>query len=914
MPAGMTAPDGKPVNAAFGLTAMLLKFIDTYKPQALAACFDSIEPTFREEIYPDYKAQRPPPPEDFAPQVPIFKEIFKAFDIPLYEAPGYEADDLLGTLAKQAASQGYRALIVTGDRDAYQLIDDDIHILTTRKGISDLWEVNADNMREKWDITPAQVVDLKALMGDSSDNIPGVPGIGEKTALALLKQFKDIDDIYAHLHKVEKESLRQKLQSNEKLARLSYGLAKINTQVPMQVDWQKQKMTVPWEAVYALCKKYAFRSLLPKLYERVKGTLAQSGVTEQAGLFDLALQDAPLTPSPRSSTANPLTPNPSPWGEGPDGYQLLTDPERLKPLLSKLKKGFAFDTECSSVLALYAELAGVSFACEAGKAYYIPVGHQGLNAKQAKGAKACLELLKPLFEDASVPKYAHNAKFDAEVLYHHSITVAGVTFDTMIASYLCDASASHGLKFLAQAELGVTMTEIKELIGSGQKQITFDQLPLEQAVPYACADADITLQLLPIYQKRLKENGVEKLFYDIEMPLSEVLERMEETGVRIDAGYLQKMSKEMEKTLKKLETEIHGLAGEAFNINSTQQLGKILFEKLGIPPVKKTKTGFSTDSGVLEALASKYEIASKVMDFRQVGKLKSTYVDALPSMVHPKTGKIHGGFHQTVAATGRLSSSDPNLQNIPIRSDLGRLIRKAFIPSEKGGAILSADYSQIELRILAHITEDQHLIAAYEQDADIHAITASKIYGVSIDQVTTEQRNHCKAINFGIAYGLGARGLSQSIGVPVKDAQAFIDSYFKTYPGIKVYIESTKKLAHKQGYVETLMGRRSKLSGIESKNPQEVAMAERAAINYPIQGTAADIIKKAMIEIDQELVDKKFHSKMIIQVHDELVFDVAPGETEKLKKLVTEFMSGTLKLKVPLTVNLGVGPNWMEAK
>jgi len=858
---------GFATNAVYGFVNMLLKVVREERPDHLAVIFDARGPTFRKEIYPEYKANRLKMPEDLVPQIPVIKAVVRAFNMPAIEEEGFEADDIIATLAKKYAAEGVDVTIVTGDKDLMQVVSERIRLLDTMKDkFSGLQEV-----AERFGGGPEKVVEVQALAGDASDNVPGVPGIGEKTAVKLIGEFGTVENVLANLDRI-KGKLQEKLRDFGHQALLSKKLVTLVDDMDLDLDFEGFALSEPDRtALTAIFKEMEFHRLIQEFSsdERASG----------------------------------------------EEYHGVLDEETFSALLEELRQArrFAFDTETTSLDPTRADLVGISFAVTPGKAWYIPLGHRYLGVPEQLDQAMVLERLRPLLEDPALPKIAQNAKYDLQVLRRAGIFVAGLRFDTMVASYLAQPAAkSHGMDNLAADLLGYKTISFKEVAGSGRKQIGFEEVEVEKAIVYAAEDADITLRLAEKLEPMLAESGQERLFHEVEMPLMEILADMEWAGVRIDPEFLGALSGELQVKLVHLEKEIFELAGGPFNIGSPKQLGEVLFERLHLARGRKTKTGWSTDVDVLTALAAEQPIAARILDYRSLSKLKSTYTDSLPKLIHPGTGRIHTSFNQTVTATGRLSSSDPNLQNIPIRTEEGGRIREAFIPAE-GNLLLSADYSQIELRVLAHMADETVLKESFAKGEDIHSRTASEVFGVFPEMVTPEMRRQAKTINFGVIYGMGAFSLGKDLGIPTREAQTFIDNYFARYPGIKGFLESKKEEARQKQYVTTLLGRRCAVPEINSQNGSIRSYAERNAINYPIQGSAADIIKVAMVAIHRRLAKEGLGARMVIQVHDELVFDVPEKEVEPVTALVREEMEGALSLSVPLRVEIGVGKNWREA-
>lgn len=857
---------GVPTNAIYGFTTMLLKVIREKRPGYLAIAFDEKGPTIRHEEYAEYKAHRKPMPDDLIPQVPRIREMVDAFNIPVIVKTGYEADDIIGTLARRAVADGFNVVIVSGDKDLLQLVSDRVLMYDTMKDKV----YGPSEVMERFGVPPAAMIDVMGLMGDASDNIPGVPGIGEKTAIALIKEYGTIENLLASAESITKPKLRESILENAELARLSRRLATVITDLPLEVDYRRFMTEEPDSAkLLSLLKEFEFSSLLKE-------------VTPPAG------------------------------GAGESDYRTVLTPDNFDELLRLLSESpaFAVDTETTSKDPMRAQLVGLSFSVKTGEGWYIPLAHDYEGCPLQLPIGQVLEQLRPLLESAEKKKVGQNIKYDYIVLKRAGINLAGIAFDTMVASYcLNPGRMSHGLDAIALEYLSYRMLTYAEVCGSGTKQIPFSQVRVDFATRYSAEDADITWRLGGLLAEGLKENDVSALFYDIEMPLVEVLSRMEMNGVKIDAGLLHDMSVELDGRMKELTGRIHALAGEEFNINSPKQLAEILFVKLKLPPLKKTKTGYSTDVDVLQSLANQHELPADILEFRSLSKLKSTYVDVLPVMIHPETGRVHTSFNQTVTATGRLSSSEPNLQNIPIRTEIGRRIREAFI-AEPGCLLLSADYSQIELRILAHLSKDPILIDSFLRDEDIHTRTAAEVFGIFPQMVTPEMRRQAKVVNFGILYGMSPHGLAQDLGIPQKEAKRYIDGYFARYPSVKFYLDSILRQGRETGYVTTMMGRRRAVPELLAANAVVRQAGERVAINTPIQGTAADLIKVAMINIHKRIFNERLQSRMILQVHDELVFEVPQPEIEPMKRLVREEMEEVVRLAVPVKVDLEVGLNW----
>jgi len=913
LPPDMSAPTGELTNAVFGFTSMLLNVLRDQQPEYVAVAFD-VGRTFRHDLYNAYKGHRERTPEELHTQVERIKEVVTALNIPIFTREGFEADDILATLARQAAAQGVDTLIVTGDRDILQVVDDHIHVLTSGRFFSDTILYTPESVKARYGLEPIQLVDYKALLGDKSDNIPGVKGIGEKSAADLLQRYGTLDAIYANIDEVTPNRVQTALKAGREDAELSRKLGQIITDVPTTLDLEAcRTRQYDRQKIVSLFQELAFRSLVDKLppVEDWTPTAAQSAEGGQMALF----AEEHLPGEVRAPGAADL---PAPGGPAP---LLITTTSDLTELAARLAGAsqVAFDTETTGTDPYAAELIGIAVAWGAtlDQAAYIPLKHSdtaGLPWETVRSA------LLPSFESPTVEKIAHNASYDIGMLDRYGLPVKGPLVDTMIAAWLIDPGIRGlGLKDLVWTRLKTEMTRITDLIGTGKAQITMDQVPAATAGAYAGADAAMTLRLAEVLLPEVHEKGLDNLLRNVEMPLVPVLVDIERTGVKIDTGFLQQMSVELTARVRKLEREIQEIAGLAFNVNSTQQLSDILFGKLALPTegLKKTQAGsYSTAADVLEGLRGRHEIIGLILEQRQLTKLLGTYVDALPGLVNPRTGRVHTSFNQTGAETGRLSSSNPNLQNIPIRSDVGREIRKAFI-AEPGNVLLSADYSQVELRILAHITQDEYMLAAFARGEDIHASAASKVYGVPLSKVTKEQRAVAKMMNFATSYGVTAFGLAQRTGLSRGEAADFMNRYFSTYPGVKKYIEDTQALAREQGWVETLLGRRryfpvlkTTASSAQAYNLRQAA--ERAAINHPIQGTAADIIKMAMIALHDRLTGEGLAARMILQVHDELVLETPEEELRRVAALVKETMEGAYTLDAPLKVDMEYGPNWFD--
>lgn len=899
----LTNSAGEPTGAMYGVLNMLRSLLLQFNPSHAAVVFDAKGKTFRDELFENYKSHRPPMPDDLRVQIAPLHEMVRAMGLPLLVVPGVEADDVIGTLAKQANDAGQPVLISTGDKDMAQLVTPGVTLINTMTNTV----LGPEEVQQKYGVPPELIIDFLALMGDSSDNIPGVPGVGEKTAQALLQGLGGLTTLYANPEKIAGLSFRgaktmaDKLENNKEMAWLSYKLATIKTDVELELAYNELDVKPPEnEALLSLFSQYEFKRWISDV-ENGKWLKAKGAKPVQA------VSHTPEVPV--EEEAAPVLSR--------DNYVTVLDEATLLTWVDKIRAAplVSFDTETDSLDNILANLVGLSFATEPGQAIYIPVAHDYLDAPEQISRERALELLRPVLESDDVRKVGQNLKFDRGILQNYGIELAGVEFDTMLESYILDSVAGrHDMDSLSARWLNHKTITFEEIAGKGKKQLTFNQIDIETAGPYAAEDADVTLQLhLKMWPKLQQLEGPLNVFREIEMPLMPVLSRIERNGVKIDPAVLHQHSGELTTRLAELELKAHELAGEPFNLSSPKQLQTILFEKQGIKPLKKTPGGApSTSEEVLEELALDYPLPKVILEYRGLAKLKSTYTDKLPLMINPKTGRVHTSYHQAVTATGRLSSTDPNLQNIPVRNDEGRRIRQAFIAPDDY-LIVSADYSQIELRIMAHLSQDAGLLAAFAEGKDIHRATAAEVFGLALDDVTTEQRRSAKAINFGLIYGMSAFGLSRQLNIPRKEAQRYMDLYFERYPGVLNYMERTRVQAKEQGYVETLDGRRLYLPDIKSSNAARRAGAERAAINAPMQGTAADIIKKAMIAVDGWLQAEQPPVKMIMQVHDELVFEVHKDSLELVAKKVHELMENCMKLDVPLLVEVGSGSNWDKA-
>jgi DNA polymerase-1 len=859
---GLSNSKGFPTNAIYGFTNMLLKIIREKKPDSIVVSFDSPVPTERHRIYEKYKAQRPETPGDLVEQLPYIRKIISAFNIKIFEIPGYEADDIIGTIAKKVASEEIDVFIVTADKDMLQLVNNKVKIYDPMKDKI----LDERYTKERFGVVPERITEFMALTGDTVDNIPGIKGVGEKTAKELFSEFKSLDDLLNNTNRIRKDKLRLLVSEHADIARLSKRLATIDTSVPIEIDIEEFRLREPdWSSLLTLFIEFEFGRLIK---------LIPSGISCEISA------------------------------------ETLLSIEKVKEISSLIKEKFAFDIEASDRNAMTGNLAGLALCAEKGHAFYIPVSHlyPGIPAQINK--KDALAILARIFEDERIAKIGHNLKYSIIILNQDSIHVKGPLFDTMIASYLINPNKpNHGLEEVALEYLSYRKKTFMEVIN---KKSSFSEVSLEEAAAYASENASLSLELKEVLFNALKENDLENIYLNIEMHLIYVLADMEEAGVKIDSNNLEGISKELERELGGIQRRIFFLAGEEFNINSPKQLSRVLFHSLGFQPKKRTKTGYSTEMGVLEELSESHELPREILNYRSLNKLKTTYIDVLPTLINPKTGRIHTSFNQTATATGRLSSSDPNLQNIPIKGDWGRRIRETFI-AEDGNLLLSADYSQVELRILAHLSNDEGLIDAFSNNLDIHARTASEIFNIPIDKVTPDIRRIAKTVNFGVIYGISPFGLSETLSISRDEAKKYIEQYFKRHPGVKSYIEKNLDDARNKGYASTLFGRRRAIPEIKSKNSNIRQQGERFAINSPIQGTAADIIKIAMINIWKKIKDRGLKTRMILQVHDELLFELLAEELVIVKDIIKKDMEEVTKLQVPLSVDINYGKNWAEA-
>jgi len=883
-----TNAKGQPTGAIYGMTNMLKNLLHEYQPTYAAVVFDARGKTFRSELYPDYKANRQAMPEDLVVQIPRVHEMVQALGFPLLIESGVEADDVIGTLALQAQAAGLTTLIFTGDKDFAQLVNEAITLVDTMKNT----QLDVQGVIDKFGVSPVQFIDYLSLIGDAVDNVPGVPKVGPKTAVKWLQTYHTLAEIITNAGQI-KGKVGENLRNTLPQLPLTQQLLTIKCDVPLSYTPSQLTLKSPnFAKLRELYQQLEFKKYLFELPKLIESTESAA----QASLFNE---------------------NQEQTNQNRETYQTIFSLDILKQWLSRLEaaKIFAFDTETTGLDPLTAELVGVSFALNAGEAAYVPMAHDYLGAPKQLARTTVLAALKPLLENPNLLKIGHNLKYDAHLLANYDIQLQGIAFDTLLASYILNSTTvSQDLTSLALKYLNIQTTTFHDIAGTGKKQLTFNQITLDKASPYAAEDADITWQLHQHLWPQIQANdALRSLYQTLEMPLIPILMRMERHGVLIDAAQLQQQSDEIEQQLKQLAELAYDMAGEEFNLNSPKQLQTILFDKLALPILKKTpKKEPSTAVEVLEELAQQYPLPQVILDYRSLSKLKSTYTDALPRQINPQTGRIHTSYHQAITATGRLSSSQPNLQNIPIRSEQGRRIRQAFI-APPGYQIVAADYSQIELRIMAHLSGDDSLLIAFQSGQDIHRHTAAEIFAVSLEQVTDEQRRKAKAINFGLIYGMQAFGLAQQLGIQRQEAQDYIDIYFARYPQVKTFMNKIREQAQQQGYVETLFGRRLYIPEIRSRNHQRRQYAERSAINAPMQGTAADLIKLAMIKIDQWIQHSGLDIKMLMQVHDELVFQIATHDVTHAKPAIIEAMTSIAELKIPLLVDIGVGNNWEEA-
>ena len=880
----LTSKSGEVVSAVYGFASMVIKAVTDIKPSHWAIAFDKSAPTFRHIMFDEYKAQRPRTPDELVGQFGRVRQVVEALHMPIFELDEFEADDVIGTLSRQASGQGVEVVIVTGDADTMQLVSPQVRVLypKPRGTFSDTALFDEAMVAEKYGVKPDNIADLKALVGDPSDNIPGVRGVGDKTAAKLIQQFGTIEEVYVHLDEVEPPKVQALLRENEAVARQSKKLATIVTDAPVDLDLELCRVSrYDRDKVTELFRELSFASLLPKLTQ-----------------LEQAISDTAPRPERPTVARN---------------YAVISTPAALDQLVERLRAAgrFSFDLEGTGLDPMSVGIVGFSFSPAEGEAYYVPVGHVGLIQPDQLLIEHVLDRIKPLLTDAGLSTLAHNANYDTTLLAENGVEVSNLSFDSMIAAHLL-SEKSLSLKALAFEKLSVDMTPITALIGTGAKQLTMAQVDITRAADYAAADADMTFRLSGMLGPELRDKGLWSLFADVEMPLISVLVHMQRNGVALNTDLLNEMSTRLGEQLRSLEQQVYDAVGHQFNINSPQQLSAVLFQDLKLPARKK-KGVYSTGAEILEELRGEHPVIAPILEYRQLAKLKSTYIDALPLLINAKTGRVHTSFNQTKTATGRLSSSDPNLQNIPVRGELGREIRRAFVAPE-GSYLLSADYSQIDLRALAHLSQDEGLLEAFKHDEDIHTATATRLFNVPPLLVTPDMRRLAKTVNFGVIYGMSEYGLEQATELSRDEAAQFIVAYFEKYPGVTKYLEATKEHARENGYVQTILGRRRSIPEINSTNWQVKSAAERMAINMPVQGTSADIIKVAMVNLYREMVRRGMKSRMLLQVHDELVFEVPEAELTSMRDLATKTMSTAIELSVPVKVETKVGRNWGEMK
>ncbi len=883
---------GEPTSVAYGVLQTLLPLLESKRPDRVAVVFDTAAPTFRHKVYADYKGHRPPIPKDLVAQIPRAREVIRLLGIPILEQEGVEADDLIGSLAKEAERDGATAFILTGDKDFFQLISQNIQVLAPQNRGGELSTIDPVAVKERFGVEPGEMVDLLALMGDASDNIPGVPGVGEKTAAQLIQRFHSVDELYRSLDSVDRPALREKLRSHHDRAELSRRLVTIRADLPLDRHWwELEREPIRVGELHRLMDELEFQTLKRRYAPQIEVAMATD-----------------LFPESIVTVKSPPRESRPPYGE----YGVISTGTSLEALARELadaREPVSFDTETTGLNPLRADLVGISVALSPGRAFYLPVGHEAgpnLDADRVRDA------LRPFFAAPRAQRAGQNAKYDWHALHRFGIPVRDVAFDTMVAAYLVDPDQPKNLDALAASRLGLQKIPTEELLGSGRDQRTMAALPVDQVAEYCCEDADAVLRLVPILSREMEAIGVHGLFHEVEMPLVGVLTRMERAGIKVDTAALKMMSSELGQELAGLEEEIQEVAGVPFNVNSTRQVAEVLFERLKLPKGKRTRDGYSTDVEVLENLAPVHPLPKLLLAYRQAQKLKGTYVDSLPRLVHPDTGRVHATFHQTIASTGRLSASDPSLQNIPIRTEEGRAIRRAFVAEGARGLLVSFDYSQVELRLLAHLSHDPVLTEAFRTGGDVHATTASRLFGVPPEAVTPAQRAQAKIVNFGILYGMGPARLARELNLSRALAVAFIEEYKRTLSGVAAYLDQVLETARKTGYVETILKRRRPLSGLRAEGARR-AEAERVAVNTPIQGSAADLVKVAMVKIDSLLTEMGCKSRMILQVHDELLFESDEDEVDTIAPIVREVMEHAIPLRVPLVVHMGRGRTWADA-
>ncbi len=891
---------GEPTAGVYGFASVLMRLLEQEKPDYIAVAFDTGR-TFRDKIFPEYKGTRAKMPDDLRTQMERIRQLVDSFNIPRLELENYEADDIIGTIAREAEEKGLAVKIITGDRDLLQLVTERVIVNLAGSKLSEAKDYLPKDVQAHLGVRPDQVVDYKALVGDKSDNIPGVAGVGEKTAISLLDSYQTLDGVYENLDKMT-SGLRAKLEKDHDMAYTSQDLARIRVDAPIHLELEKAT-TADYDLnkVEELFRVLEFRSLLPRLSSLGKAIPSQ-GSAQQLNLFGEALTGLGTTPVYELETV------------------IVDTPEKMNALVKQLEQAklISLDTETTSTDPMRAELVGISLSIEPGKGFYIPVGHTAADSKQLSLQEVQIAL-RPIFENPDIPKAGHNIKYDALVLKRNGIQIQHITMDTMLAEWLVNpASRNLGLKNLAWVRLGIEMTHIEELIGKGKAQLNMANVNIAAAAPYAAADAEVTLRLIPPLEKELEDNNSLKLLKEMEIPLISVLADMEEAGILVNVDFFKKFAVELQDKMTTLESQVYQAAGSPFNLNSTQQLSRVLFDRLKLVPPgmgKKTTAGtYSTSADILDEMRGQHPVVDAILEYRELTKLKSTYVDALPLQVNPVTGRIHTSYNQTGSVTGRIASSDPNLQNIPTRTDLGRRVREGFIAGQ-GLVLLSIDYSQIELRIVAHMAKDEAMLDAFRAGQDIHATTAAAIYNIPLEQVKKEQRRHAKAINFGLIYGMGAFGLSRSADLTLAEAENFISAYFTRFPGVKRYLDGIRKEAAQRGYVETLLGRRRYFPGLTTQQNNNLRLREeREAINAPIQGTAADILKLAMLRIPNALALNKLHGRMLLQVHDELVLECPENELKQTAQVVQHEMENAFKLDIPLETEARSGMNWGSMK
>lgn len=886
----LNAPDGRPVNAVYGFTNLLMRLFTEVRPEYIAVAFDSPGKTFRHARYKEYKATRKEMPTELRPQIPLIREIIEAFGVPTFSVEGYEADDIIAAIARHAERDGVDTFIVTRDKDAKQLLSERVRMFNTKDDSA----YTPEDLKREWGIEPEQVIDLLALMGDASDNIPGVPGVGEKTALALIQEYGTLENVLANAEKVKGKKLAENLKAFAEQARMSRELVALNQDVPVKIEdlesWRRG-VNLDAKKLAALFENLGFKRFLQNL-----SRLRETAEPAEGEAIEKALEQVGGKVEAMDAAH----------------YHLIDSAEKFEHLAKMLREreSFAVDTETTSASPMEAELVGMSFSWKKGEAYYVP-----FRAPDAgwRAELQALDALKPALENGKIAKVGQNIKYDMLILRRQGVEVRGALFDTMVAAWMIDSSrTAYGIDFLARDYLGYQKVPTSDLIGKGKKQVRMDEVPVKRVSDYACEDADIAWRLAGALEPMLKKEDLMSLFRGVEMPLVNVLAEMEFNGVALDREFLGRMSKELGGQMEGIAAGIIKEAGEEFNISSTQQLAAIL-QKRGLRLSKKTKTGFSTDAESLEILASETDdpLPAKILEYRQLAKLKSTYIDALPEMINKETGRVHTSFNQTGTATGRLSSSDPNLQNIPVRTELGKKIRMAFVAGSPEKVLLTADYSQVELRMLAHLSQDKNMMEAFEGGQDIHRAVAAQVYGVKAEDVTPEMRRQAKAVNFGIIYGQSAFGLAREVGISVPEAKKFIDAYFAKYKEVRLFLDSVIRSAESDGFVRTILNRKRPIPEIMSQSPTHRNAAHRAAMNTVIQGSAADLIKVAMNNIYEKIAGSE-EIKMVLQIHDELVFEVVESKAEKYHEMVEKEMTGAMKLRVPLKADVAVGKNWLE--